>query len=307
MFRTSWPWVLLACLALSLPALASRPEDATPEARAQVARALGRLKPFFKSSDAAKVRERQLGTLEHAIAMYAPKTPWPVDEGVILATRDSAKTTCPEGMQLVHSRSCVDVFEGALIDKSDDSLHSPYESPKADHVYSAVSRQGIVPQAYISAKQAASACSTAGKRLCGAAEWRSACGGKNGTAFPYGKSRETGKCNEAGKSAMLMYYADKMQTGLGRSEMNDPRLNQLEGSLAKSGQFSECVNDFGLHDMVGNLHEWTADPNGTFQGGYYLDTHEHGDGCAYRTIAHNAEYHDYSTGFRCCSDPVTTE
>jgi formylglycine-generating enzyme len=302
--RLILPWTLLAC-ALALPALASRPEEATPEARAQVARALGRLKPLFSGNGEAPARERKAGTLEHAIAMYAPKRPWPVDEGVLLAARDSAK--CPEGMQLVHSRSCVDTFEGALIDKFDDSLHSPYESPKADHVYSAVSKQGVVPQAYISAKQAASACSTSGKRLCGAAEWRSACGGKDGNAFPYGKSRETGKCNEAGKSAMLMYYADKMQTGLGRAEMNDPRLNQLEGSLAKTGQFTECVNDFGLHDMVGNLHEWTADPNGTFQGGYYLDTREHGDGCAYRTIAHNAEYHDYSTGFRCCSDPVTTE
>jgi sulfatase modifying factor 1 len=53
--------------------------------------------------------------------------------------------------------------------------------------------------------------------------------------------------------------------------------------------------------MVGNLHEWTADPNGTFQGGYWLDTSQHGDGCAYRTISHGFTYHDYSTGFRCCA------
>jgi formylglycine-generating enzyme required for sulfatase activity len=55
--------------------------------------------------------------------------------------------------------------------------------------------------------------------------------------------------------------------------------------------------------MVGNLHEWTADPNGTFQGGYWLDTSLHGDGCAYRTIAHPFDYRDYSIGFRCCADP----
>jgi formylglycine-generating enzyme required for sulfatase activity len=55
--------------------------------------------------------------------------------------------------------------------------------------------------------------------------------------------------------------------------------------------------------MVGNLDEWTADPNGTFQGGFWLDTSQHGDGCAYRTIAHPYDYHDYSTGFRCCADP----
>jgi sulfatase modifying factor 1 len=59
--------------------------------------------------------------------------------------------------------------------------------------------------------------------------------------------------------------------------------------------------------MVGNLHEWTNDPNGTFQGGYYLDTHQNGDGCGYRTTAHEFTYHDYSTGFRCCADAVAPD
>ena len=56
--------------------------------------------------------------------------------------------------------------------------------------------------------------------------------------------------------------------------------------------------------MVGNLHEWVADPNGTFYGGYYQDVASmgHGDGCGYLTTAHEARYHDYSTGFRCCAD-----
>ena len=38
------------------------------------------------------------------------------------------------------------------------------------------------------------------------------------------------------------------------------------------------------------------------RGGYYLDTHINGEGCNYRTVAHPATYHDYSTGFRCCAD-----
>ena len=52
--------------------------------------------------------------------------------------------------------------------------------------------------------------------------------------------------------------------------------------------------------MVGNLHEWTSAASGTFRGGYYLDTTQHGSGCDYVTTAHNVKYHDYSTGFRCC-------
>jgi formylglycine-generating enzyme required for sulfatase activity len=58
--------------------------------------------------------------------------------------------------------------------------------------------------------------------------------------------------------------------------------------------------------MVGNIHEWVAtDPRqyyGKFAGGYYLDTTRNGPGCLYKTRAHGHDYHDYSTGFRCCAD-----
>jgi hypothetical protein len=90
------------------------------------------------------------------------------------------------------------------------------------------------------------------------------------------------------------------------AKLNDPALGQVEGALAKTGSYGECVNGFGVFDMVGNLHEWVATdasvPHGTFAGGYYLDTAQNGDGCNYRTVAHAHDYHDYSTGFRCCAD-----
>jgi hypothetical protein len=37
-------------------------------------------------------------------------------------------------------------------------------------------------------------------------------------------------------------------------------------------------------------------------GGFFMDTHLNGEGCDYRTTAHDFSYHDYSTGFRCCAD-----
>lgn len=90
------------------------------------------------------------------------------------------------------------------------------------------------------------------------------------------------------------------------TQLNDPRLGQVEGALSKTGSHEECVNDYGAFDMVGNLHEWVkTDPSavhGTFAGGYYLDTTLNGDGCGYRTTAHAHDYHDYSTGFRCCAE-----
>jgi len=85
--------------------------------------------------------------------------------------------------------------------------------------------------------------------------------------------------------------------------MNDPRLNQQPGTVAKTGEYGRCESTYGVFDMVGNLHEWVADPHGAFLGGYYLDTKLNGDGCRYKTVAHAAVYHDYSTGFRCCADP----
>jgi formylglycine-generating enzyme len=274
-------------------------EDAPEDSRTQVGNALRVL------AKGLGPRAQAPGSVEHAIARYYPKKAWTVDEGVIPAQVPNAR--CPQGMVLVQKRSCVDVYEGAIVDDT-GALYSPYVPLQEGKAYQAVSRAGVVPQGYISANQAADACKAAGKRLCGAAEWRMACAATQGTAFPYGPTRVKGKCNDAGKSSIMVYYADKMNTvGLDRAALNDTRLNQMDRTIAKTGEFADCVTDTGLHDMVGNLHEWTADTNGTFQGGYYLDTHEHGDGCAYRTIVHNANYHDYSTGFRCCADPVSTQ
>ena len=76
------------------------------------------------------------------------------------------------------------------------------------------------------------------------------------------------------------------------AKLNDPGLGQVDGALAKTGEHAECVNAY-------------TDPalaHGTFAGGYYLDTTINGDGCLYRTQAHAHDYHDYSTGFRCCGE-----
>lgn len=93
------------------------------------------------------------------------------------------------------------------------------------------------------------------------------------------------------------------------AKLNDPRLGQVDGALARTGEHAECAAESGALDMVGNLHEWVATdpaaPHGTFAGGYYLDTSLNGDGCRYRTVAHAHDYHDYSTGFRCCADART--
>jgi sulfatase modifying factor 1 len=291
---------LLAIAALFAGDLrAETPEKAPAESRAQVAHALEVLAPAFAG------KSRQLaagakGSIEHVISSFAPGKFHPVDEGTLPSARTGAK--CPADMALVASRFCIDRYEGSLVEKQGDGStkpYSPYNTLVAGNVYLARSVAGVVPQGYISARQAESACKNAGKRLCKAVEWRAACGGSEGYAYPYGPTRIAGKCKDSGSAPMMVLHGGGAWS---TEEMNDPKNNQLEGGLGKTGAFTECVNDFGVYDMVGNLHEWTADANGTFQGGYWLDTSQHGDGCAYRTIAHSFDYHDYSTGFRCCGD-----
>jgi sulfatase modifying factor 1 len=147
--------------------------------------------------------------------------------------------------------------------------------------------------------QAQRACAESGKRLCKSEEWRTVCCGPQKKTYGYSDQREVGRCNDNGKNAVLTLFGRNWTS----ATMNRPQINQLEGTLAKTGEREQCVNGYGLHDMVGNLHEWVAE--GAFQGGYYLDVASlgHGEGCGYITTAHEARYHDYSTGFRCCSDP----
>ena len=222
------------------------------------------------------------------------------------------RAACPAEMANVDDRFCIDRWEDALVETFEGGREvpwPPFGAVENGHAFRAVSRPRVYPQAYISGEQAARACAAAGKRLCAPIEWRKACMGPNETTFGYGRQRIAGRCNDSGRSPMLRLFPQVAisWTTVGMTEMNDARLNQLDGTLAPTGSHEECTNEYGVFDMVGNLHEWTSDPNGTFQGGYYLDTHRNGDGCTYRTVAHEFSYHDYSTGFRCCADPAVQE
>ncbi|MBI2391431.1 MAG: SUMF1/EgtB/PvdO family nonheme iron enzyme [Deltaproteobacteria bacterium] len=213
----------------------------------------------------------------------------------------SASPRCPSDMTAV-GETCVDRFEASLVE-IDERGHelgawSAYVSP-AGHIVKAVSRAGAVPQAHVSWYEARAACMNAGKRLCKAEEWVSACKGPDHTRYPYGDARVPHACVDTGRTAPLskLYPTAAMYS---ESAMNDPRLNQTPNTVARTGEAAQCTNGYGVHDMVGNVHEWADD--GAFHGGYYLDTRINREGCDYVTTAHARIYHDYSIGFRCCAD-----
>ncbi len=216
------------------------------------------------------------------------------------------RATCPEGMVVLSESVCVDAFEAHLERVGDHGkpagVFPPNEAPLKRRVR-ARSARGTLPQAYISQEEAASACREADKRLCTDDEWRAACKGPLGTPYPYGARRHAGACNDRGVepiAATLGRPATNETWGF--DPMNDPRLYLVPGSVARTGRFDRCASEVGAHDMVGNLHEWTADPQGTLRGGYYLDTERLGEGCDYAAVGHDTTYRDYSTGFRCCAD-----
>ncbi len=205
-------------------------------------------------------------------------------------------------MALIDERFCIDRFEAITIAK-DDTVHSPYHAVAAQGVR-ADSREGMVPQAYISMEEADAACKQSGKRLCSTQQWVDACMGshKPKRSYPYGNVEDARACNtnHDGHPLMVLHEGRRFTDSV---NLNDPRINQVGGTVAPTGTFDACVTPDGVHDMVGNLLEWTRGERPLLMGGYYLDAHENGEGCAYVTQRHGEKYHDFTTGFRCCSEP----
>lgn len=237
-----------------------------------------------------------------------PDATWCPSHGFALPnealTEEPGVGGCPSGMLRIDT-FCVDRFEASLrLVHADGSTSgwSPYWHPVPGLRYRAVSLRGGVPQGYVSGTQAAAACAEAGKRLCSDTEWLRACQGPTRTTYPYGNTRRDGVCNDARATHPAIECFGTSASWIW-SDIGYPGINQQADTVSLAGSHTGCVTAEGAYDMMGNLHEWTADPAGTFRGGYYVDTRINGNGCLYATTAHDTSHWDYSTGFRCCATP----
>jgi hypothetical protein len=209
---------------------------------------------------------------------------------------------CPAGMAPITGTGvCVDRWEAHVVEVLDDgTFHSwsPYFNPGAIKIR-ARSAPGAVPQSYISQIQASAACAEAGKRMCSDTEWLTACHGSKKTQWPYGNTEKSGACNDRRDRHPAIEYLESTDVF---AKLEHPCINQIPDTVFLTGAKNECATPEGVFDMVGNLHEWTADKAGTFRGGYYVEAKLNGRGCDYVTTRHDAIYWDYSIGFRCCAD-----
>jgi formylglycine-generating enzyme len=248
--------------------------------------------------------------------------------------------SCPEEMVAVAGRVCVDRYEATLVEHQTGELLSPYYPPsqklaaslyetwqknRADDLEGSIGHEMPIPElteahrgplraramswpystpaGYTSGEMARDACAAAGKRLCSLPEWVTACRGERQTTYPYGDRYIQNACNVFRDEHPAHLLHGAFSTGL-----LDPRLNQVDYDgkplLVPTGAYERCVSRWGedgIHDMVGNVDEWTDDPDGTFVGGFYSRATR--NGCDARVSSHAVSYFDYSIGVRCCKDP----
>jgi sulfatase modifying factor 1 len=158
---------------------------------------------------------------------------------------------------------------------------------------------GEKPVVDVSWKEASLQCESVGKRLCTENEWTFACEGEGVLPYPYGFIRDATACNI--DKPWIRYSTAKLSfPGTRAYEEETQRLWQ--GAL--SGEYEDCISPFGVHDMTGNVDEWTVSTSkrgyrSILKGGYWSVVRTQ---CRSSTRVHNEEHRMYQTGFRCCKD-----
>ncbi|MEZ4399499.1 MAG: MopE-related protein [Kofleriaceae bacterium] len=151
----------------------------------------------------------------------------------------------------------------------------------------ACSNPQVLPWRAATFATAAAACAAAGKTLCSATQWESACAGAPATAYPYGDLFVRDRCNTESFDGVPGGADDDV--------------------LVATGALAGCQSTVGAFDLSGNLKEWTDDITGqaggvdiaVVRGGAY-DSPGLGATCGFRTSRATVDTVLPTIGFRCC-------
>ncbi len=140
-----------------------------------------------------------------------------------------------------------------------------------------------MPRVQVTWNEASSLCEAQNKRLCGDDEWTLACEGPKRLPYSYGWERDASKC-----------YIDHRKSDGPMPVLSSP----------------QCTSPYGVHDMNGNVDEWTRNVTlggkpyeSIFKGGHWVEGAR--DRCRPNTSSHGPTFSFYAEGFRCCADPAT--
>lgn len=182
-----------------------------------------------------------------------------------------------------------------------DKVHMHYCIDK----YEWPNKKGERPRDWMTYFDAKRATAEVGKRLCTHKEWTLAAEGPNMHPLPYGDGyhRDKTKCNFDNKNPGIDVFQSKSP--------NDEASRRLREMLVPSGSM-DCVSDFGVHDMAGNIDEFVVNEGGTtcinkttgncisgMMGGHIWHVR---NASRPMTTAHGEGFGWYESGTRACKD-----
>jgi hypothetical protein len=214
---------------------------------------------------------------------------------------------CPQGMQLIEGESCWDV-QHTCLDSFKDSAQRCRTFKKGADVcvppkqnlkycmdrYEWPGVPGAKPRVIVTYFQAEQLCKSVGKRMCEEQEFYLACEGPEHWPFAWGHDRYPSTCNIDRPYANVDWAKWSTQP-----YAEAKRLDQ-----ALPIGTSKCWSAYGIHDIAGNVDEWTharkgREYLGSLNGGYWGPV---ANACRYVTTVHGPEFAFYQIGFRCCAD-----
>jgi sulfatase modifying factor 1 len=218
---------------------------------------------------------------------------------------------CPVGMVLVDGESCWEVRHTCLAEVPDDPAHRCLEFAEGKDEcippkkrlrfcmdrYEWPGTPGAKPRVIASYFEAEQACRSLGKRMCDEQEFYLACEGPEHWPFAWGHVRHPSTCN-IDRPYLSVDWTKWGQGGEARLE----EARRLDQALPIGT--TRCFSPYGIHDVAGNVDEWTHAQKGrellgSLNGGYWGPVP---NACRYVTLVHGPEFSFYQIGFRCCAD-----